>query len=315
MSYLLNLNKFVPAPRTSRKPAICRLGFAFVLFVWAVLIVALVNGCRTEPASKRYHLSGRVILKDQAQSTVTVDAKEIPGFMAAMAMPYPVKSPEMLDGLSAGDNITADVIVQGDRYWLEDITVRSRPNSPAAPSGTQLHIPQGGDRVPDFTLVNQDGKRIAFDRYKGKVLLLTFIYTRCPFPDFCPRISHEFATLERSLRSDPALYHRTHLLTISFDPEHDSPGVLREYGLPLVTNDAKAFKHWEFAVPRATTLPEMARFFGFFYEQDSQAKGILTHSVVVAVIAPDGSIFKWYHGNDWNASELLKDAAAAASKR
>jgi protein SCO1 len=312
MSYLVNLRKLVPAPRTSREHAIPK--FAFVLFVWAVLIVVFVSGCRTEPASKRYHLSGSVLSKDQAQSTVTVDAKEIPGFMAAMAMPYPVKSPEMLDGLSAGDNITADVIVQGDRYWLEDITVRSRLNPPVAPSATALHIPQPGDRVPDFILVNQDGKRIALERYKGKVLLLTFIYTRCPFPDFCPRISHEFATLERSLRSDPALYQRTHLLTISFDPEHDSPGVLREYGLPLVENDAKAFKHWEFAVPRATALPEMARFFGFFYEQDSQAKGILTHSVVVAVIAPDGSIFKWYHGNDWHASDLLKDAAEASDK-
>lgn len=310
----MNSRNIASALPTSLKRAICRPAFTFVLFVGAIFIVVFVSGCRTEPASKRYHLSGNVVLKDQAQSTVTVDAKEIPGFMAAMAMPYPVKSPEMLDGISAGDNITADVIVQGDRYWLEDITVRSRSNSPAARPGTQLHIPQPGDRVPDFTMVNQDGKRIALDRYKGKVLLLTFIYTRCPFPDFCPRISHEFATLERSLRGHPALYERTHLLTISFDPEHDSPGVLREYGLPLVENDAKAFHHWEFAAPPATALPEMARFFGFFYEKDKQDKGVLTHSVVVAVIAPDGSIFKWYHGNDWYASEL-QDAAEEAGRK
>src|ERR1035441_10024878 len=82
----------------------------------------------------------------------------------------------------------------------------------------------------DFKLINQNGKRISLHQYRGQTLLLTLIYTRCPFPDFCPRVSHEFAAIDGQVRADPARYGRTHLLSISFDPAHDTPKVLRAYG-------------------------------------------------------------------------------------
>jgi protein SCO1/2 len=280
---------------------------------FAVCLIAF-SGCRTDTtsASKRYQLSGVVLSKDQAHHTITVDAKEIPGFMAAMAMPYPVNSTAQLEALTSGDKITAEVFVQGDHYWLDNITIRSRVEATNSLPRPKFHVPEQGERVPAFRLVNQDGKHIALDDYRGKAVLLTFVYTRCPFPDFCPRITHEFAELERLLRADAALNQRTHLLTISFDPENDSPKALRIYGLPFLGNDPAIFKHWEFAVAPADHLPEIARFFGLYYEQD---QGLLTHSLVAAVIAPDGRIFKWYSGNDWHANDLLKDAVAAVAQK
>ncbi|MGE5205625.1 MAG: SCO family protein [Chlamydiota bacterium] len=286
-----------------------------VLIAFSVLLFLLFSGChgREKAAGqtgKRYALSGKVVSVDKTAGTANVDAKEIPGFMAAMTMPYPVKPKVELDELSAGDMITGDVVVQGEKYWLENVSVVGYSKQ-RAPLPAPLHIPEAGDSVPRFTLVNQDGKHIQLNGYPGKVLLLTFIYTRCPFPDYCPRVSHEFATIERNLEADSALYPKTHLLTISFDPEFDTPRVLRKYAFS-VSGDKHSglFKHWEFAVPPAAELPKLANFFGLYYEKDS---GLVTHSLVAAVIGPDGRIFKWFQGTDWHAADLLKAATDAAN--
>src|SRR5208282_5452465 len=139
--------------------------------------------------AKRYHLAGKVVSIDQQQATVNVEGQEIPGFMAAMTMPYPVRDAKALSFLSPGDEITADVVVAGDGYYLENIVI-TKKGAPgdAKPTGTS-HQPQPGEKVPDFALINQDGKRIHLSSFRGGVLLVTFIYTRCPFPDFCPLVS------------------------------------------------------------------------------------------------------------------------------
>ena len=157
--------------------------------------------------------------------------------------------------------------------------------------------------------MNQSGRRISLDEYRGKTLLVTFIYTRCPFADYCPRVTSQFAEINRELRKDTSLYEKTHLLSISFDPTHDTPKVLRTYGAGYMKEKRPEFTHWEFAVPSASELPEVAKYFGVSYVEDG---GLITHSLSTAVIGPDGKIFKWYHGNDWKTSDLLKDAADAS---
>jgi protein SCO1/2 len=158
--------------------------------------------------------------------------------------------------------------------------------------------------------VNQSGKSISLHNYRGQTLLLTLIYTRCPFPDFCPRISHEFAAINRQVKLDPARYGRTHLLSISFDPAHDTPKILRAYGFSCAgSKDPAIFAHWEFSAIPQSELPEFANYFALTYKEEG---GLLTHSLSTAVISPDGKIFKWYHGADWQASELLEDIAAAS---
>jgi protein SCO1/2 len=264
----------------------------------------------SKPTAKRYSLKGKVISVDKNAGTANVDNEPIAGFMDPMVMPYNVRPVTMLDQLQPGDSINADVVVEPDKYWLENVKVVGHAALPAEKPTASVHIPAPGEAVPDFRLVNQNGKPISLRQYRGQTVLLTFIYTRCPFPDFCPRVSHEFAAIDRQLRANPARYGKTHLLSISFDPAHDSPKVLREYGFSCAGGrDAALFAHWEFSAIPSTELPEFADYFALTYKEEG---GVITHSLSTAVIAPDGKIFRWYHGADWQASDLLDDVAAAS---
>ena len=258
-------------------------------------------------AAKRYQLTGRVVSTDKRGSSVMIDGDEIPGFMGAMTMPYTVKDLTLLDKLTPGDKITADVVVQGDDSWIENVVVTGHTTAPPKPI-TELHIPAAGDSVPDFKLVNQDNRKISLRQYRGRTLLLTFIYTQCPFPDFCPRLSRQFAEINRQLQSNPALYAKTHLLSISFDPEHDTPKALRAYAFSVSgSKNAALFQHWEFAVPRASDLPAIATFFGLVYDKEGV---VINHSLSTAVVGPDGRIFKWYP-DDWQPADVIKAAVDA----
>jgi protein SCO1/2 len=279
--------------------------------ILVLLITLFLCACNRTPQStaKRYPFTGRVTSIDKPNNSMIVDGDDIPGFMSAMTMSYPLKDTTILDKVTAGDQIKAEVVVDGDKYWLVNVIVTQHSTAPPAKPVATLHIPAPGDQVPNFHLINQDGKQISLNQYRGKTLILTFIYTRCPFPDFCPRVSHEFAGLDRQLHNDAKLYNKTHLLSISFDPAHDTPKVLREYGFSCAGSKQTAiFNHWEFAVTPAKDLPEIANFFGLEYNQDG---ALLTHSLSTAVIGPDGRIVKWYFGSDWQASDLLKDATDA----
>ncbi len=261
-------------------------------------------------SAKRYALKGKVMSVDKNAGMANIDNEPIAGFMDPMVMPYSFKPPAQINQLQAGDSISADVVVDSGQYWLENVKVTGHSLPPADKPTSTLHIPAPGDDVPDFKLVNQSGKQISLHQYRGQTLLLTLIYTRCPFPDFCPRVSHEFSAIDQQVRADPARYGKTHLLSISFDPAHDTPKVLRAYGFSCAgSKDPALFTHWEFsAIPQAE-LPAFADYFALTYKEEG---GLITHSLSTAVISPDGKIFKWYHGADWQASDLLQDIAAAA---
>jgi protein SCO1/2 len=272
-----------------------------------LLLLVSCAGCSKFLPTKHYTMTGKVISVDANKPEVIVDSNAIPGYMDAMAMSYPVKNVSALKGVTSGDEISADLLVQGNSYWLENIRVTKKNPGPP-PQVSQFRIPQPGEAVPDFSLINQNGRRIDLKQYRGKVVLLTFIYTRCPFSDYCPRISGLFADLNRKLLAESDLADRTHLLSVSFDPAHDTPPVLRKYGVTYV-GDGSGFAHWEFAVPpKKSDLPDMAKFFGLTYEPDS---GLITHNLSTTVIAPDGRIFRWYHGSDWNPDDLIRDVKAA----
>jgi protein SCO1/2 len=167
-------------------------------------------------------------------------------------------------------------------------------------------VPAPGDLVPDFKLRNQDGRPIHLGQFRGKALLLTFIYTRCPSPEFCPRVTRNFAAIEKQLAASPALYARTHLLSVSFDPEHDTPERLRSYGAPYIGSTARnAFAHWEFAVPQKPVLAAMARFFDLGMSQNTDST--ITHTLSTTLIGPDGKVVRFYPGNEWTADQILAD--------
>jgi protein SCO1 len=261
-----------------------------------------------QQSAKRYALKGKVVSIDRNAGTANIDNEPIPGYMDSMVMSYTIKPASALSQLQPGDSISADVVAEPDKYWLENVKITGHSPPPGKPT-SNLHIPSPGDEVPDFMLVNQSGKSVSLRHYRGQTLLLTLIYTRCPFPDFCPRVSHEFAEIDKQVRADPARYGKAHLLSISFDPAHDTPRVLREYGFSCAgSKDPAIFARWEFAAVPLTELPSFAEYFALTYKEEG---GLITHSLSTAVISADGKIFKWYHGADWTASDLLQDVVAA----
>ena len=241
--------------------------------------------------------------------------------MEAMAMTYKIKPALMLRQLAPGDAFSADLIVVDhdprdestpEEYWLENVKVTAHAAQPPAAAANSFHMPAPGEAVPDFSFTHQDGKRISLSQYRGKVLLVTFIYTRCPFQDFCPRMSSNFAEIYKQLGTNAALAN-TQLLSISFDPEHDTPKVLRDYGFSVAhTHDAVLFRRWTFAAASAADLPKVADFFALTVKPEG---GLITHNLSTAVIGPDGKVVTWYHGSDWQVSDLIKDAAGASTAK
>ena len=297
-----------------------------------VLTATLVAGCKhpsngapgatsaVAPVGQlmTYTIRGKIISVDAAKGMVMLDHEAIPGFMDAMTMPYKLKDASVASELHPGDRITAKLLVRKmaeDDYqdaMLDEIVVTAQARPDYKPAG-QYHIPTAGDAVPDFKLTNEDGRAIHLGQFKGRVLLLTFVYTRCPLPDYCIRMSRNFAQIDKALQSDPALYAKTHLLSISFDPKVDTPAVLKSYGETYIGGDAKrAFSHWDFAVPPASELTALTQFFDVGITPGDG--GSLTHSLSTALIGKDGRVREWYPTNEWTPDEVLaamKSAAAA----
>jgi protein SCO1/2 len=290
----------------------------------SLLAFVVLAGCRSgqnaatqSPADqnfKVYKLRGKVVSTDAAKGEVTLNHEAIPGFMDAMTMPYKLKDASILSELHPGDMITADVLVAPDlnaNVLLDHIVVVAQAKPDYRPA-VSYHVPAPGDVVPDFKLKNQDGRPIHLGQFKGKVLLVTFIYTRCPLPDFCPRVTRNFAVIEKELAASPALYAKTHLICISFDPEHDTPERLRAYGATYIGSDAsRAFAHWDFAVAGKPELLEMAKFFdvGITYGADET----ITHTLSTTLIGPDGKVVRFYPGNEWTAEQILTDVKQLAA--
>ena len=275
----------------------------------ALLVFALtLGGCSSKPqqAGRRYHLKGKVVSINQDSGSVVVDAEAIPGFMDAMAMPYPVGERGELGKLGPGDEITADVVVTDAGDHLENIVITKKGGGAKTPPTGNLHQPQPGDRAADFAFTNQDGKRLHFSSFRGSVVLMTFIYTRCPFSDYCPRVSRNFANIYAALRADRSLYSKTHLLSLSFDPAYDSPDVLRRYAASFAPSiRTSALDRWELASVRPIELDRIVNFFGVYRDLAEQP---LTHSQSTSVISPDGAIYKWYADSDWKPEDLIEDA-------
>ena len=286
-------------------------------------VLALLTSCHNSqgPAVKRYHFTGKVENIDSRAASAFIYGDDIPGFMDSMGMSYKIKPESALRQLSPGDVISADVVVTAvdpkdanaePDYWLENVKVTSHAPSPPAAAANAMHMPAPGEAVPDFAFTNQDGKHISLAQYRGHVLFVTFIYTRCPFPDFCPRMSSNFDEIYKQLGTNPALA-GAHLLSISFDPEHDTPKVLRAYGFSAAhTHESALFRGWEFAAPQSADLAKIADFFALTIKPEG---GLITHNLSTAVIGPDGKIVKWYHGGDWQVSDLIKDAADARAQK
>jgi len=272
-----------------------------------ILLFALLPlcfaGCQSKPA-KHYAILAEVISAGPDKKFITVKHGDIPGLMPAMTMTYQVADPRQIAKLQPGDKISADLVVSEDVGRLEKIELISKGDGKPSPGSTQ-RIPEKGDEVPDFALVNQDGKLIHFHDFNGKTLLITFVYTRCPLPDFCPRMNENFRAVQKLLQETPDATQRLVFLSISFDPKHDTPTVLKHYG-SIYKKSAPGEKpfEWQFAAPSEKDLPALAQFFGLVY-QPEQAQ--IVHSLSTTLVGPDGKVADWYSGNDWNPSDVAQE--------
>jgi protein SCO1/2 len=266
----------------------------------AVLSACLLSmNCQSAP-EQRYELRGKVVAVDKAQRQVTIAHERIPGFMDAMTMPFNIGEDWAVAAFSPGQTVEATLVVQGDRSWIEGIRIGQSDSSGGGE--TEAATPAIGSEVPDFKLVNQDDKEIHLAQYRGRILLLTFIYTRCPLPDFCPLTSRNFSEVYRGVKSFERTGDMPHLLTVSFDTEYDTPSVLREYARRYM--NPPDYGTWEFATGSPEEIRKITGYFGLYYQKES---GQITHSLVTALIGADGKVKQLYQGNRWTPGQVLAE--------
>ena len=291
------------------------------------LVCGAVVGCRggaggstsaAKAEQKAYHLRGRIVAVDAAGGALTVAHGPIPGLMDAMTMSYKLVQPGIADELHPGDVITARVLVDQSadgpsNARLDDIVVVGQARPDNLPK-VQYHVPAPGDAVPDFHLLNQSGKPIDLGQFKGRVLLLTFIYTRCPLTDFCPRMSSNFAAIDKDLAGDKRAYAKTHLLSVSFDPQYDTPTVLRSYGGAHTGRFTdEDFAHWDFAAPSVAELTKLEQWFDVGVTGDTKDPSTIMHSLSTVLIGKDGKVIAWFPSNDWNVANVVRQMKQAAA--
>jgi protein SCO1/2 len=267
------------------------------LFSLLFLLVLAVAGCSSSADLRHYSLTGQVVSLEPRSQEAVLRHQEIPGYMPAMTMGYHVQSASEFAKLKPGQTIHADLVVSSDRSWLEKVQIINEAS--AAPATlTEYHYPQPGETVPPFTVTDQDGRKFELSRHYPA--LVTFVYTRCPLPDYCPRLNSNFQQVAAKLRD--TAHPDLHLVTISFDPEYDTPAVLKKFRDQWATNP-QLKKEWTFAVPAKQDLPALLKYFAVNAYPD---QGLLAHSLSTTLISQDGKVLAWWHGNDWTAEDVAQ---------
>ena len=289
-----------------------------ILFLLLILTFSacksVANSNQGSSTSKRFPFKGKIISVDKAAKKATIDHEAVAGYMEAMTMDFPIHADWVWDDLTPGSEIKAELVVDStakDGFWLENIGIVAAPVPGQPQPPINENFAQIGKVVPDFSLTNQDGKHISLKDFRGKALAITFIYAKCPLPDFCIRMSTNFSDLANQLNANADLKDKIRLLSISFDPAHDTPEKLRAYGIGYLGNDPKTkFDVWQLAVGKDAEVRKIADFFGLRYEVDQSDKTKINHSLRTAVIGPDGKVTKIFAGNEWTPAELLKELKA-----
>ena len=293
----------------------------------SLLLLAMLSGCggaaapqpkptSTIPAAapaKSYPLVGEVVKIEPAAGKVTVRHEAIAGYMPAMTMTMNVsaKAKAGLDDLQVGDKVAATLRVEGDHSELDDLNVTeaATPKLTLDLSGATPTLRaktaklEPGAVVPDFAVTTQEGATLRLSELRGKVVVLTFIYTGCPLPDFCPKIDSKFAELSGLAGTVASRADKVRLLSISFDPEHDTPAVLAKHA------KLKGAKPplWRFAVSSHDELRKVAEPLGLMY---GPMKDEIVHNLSTAIIDPDGKLVVLYAGSSWTPEEAYKAVLA-----
>jgi protein SCO1 len=273
------------------------------------LVSAVVLGRHVQSANKyqdiirRFEVQGTIRAVDVANKTIRIAHEEIPDYMPAMTMPFTVKDIAVLRNVAAGDRVQFQLAVTRDDSWIARIErIPSEPTTAKAattvgsPGELEAEQIKTGEAVPDFTLMDQEGHTFRLSDFRGKAVLLTFIYTRCPLPNFCPLMTKNFAELEQRLRKEFAGKYQ--LLSISMDPEFDRPEVLKDYATRY-----NAQRDWTFATGDADSIRFVAGLMGLSYAKEN---GLISHDLRTALIDPKGKLVHLWKSNVWTPYEVQR---------
>jgi len=280
-----------------------------VFFLIAAIAAAACGSSKTQ---RTYQLQGQILSVAPDHLSASIKHEEIKDFMGAMTMTYKVKDPKLFEAIAPGDLINATLVIDStdgavaDAYLSEVKKVGEAPlEKPAASSGFELLNP--GEAVPDSPFVDQDGRKRPFSSFKGAPVALTFIYTKCPIPDFCPLMDRNFAAAQTQIKDDPALAN-AHLVSISFDPVNDTPAVLKQHAAELKADPAR----WTFLTGDRDEIDQFAARFGVGVDRALDDPANITHRLRTAIVDAEGKLVQVYTGNEWKPSQVVADLKAVA---
>ena len=256
--------------------------------------------------ARRYEVRGIIRGFAPDRRTIDIEHETIPGFMPSMTMPFSVRNPKEIAEFRTGEAISFRLIVTDNDSWIDQIKKISAeevrlPASTATPSASPAARAsprlREGDMMPPFQLTNQGGEPITLETFRGRPFVVTFIFTRCPIPNYCPLMSKNFATLQEAIKTGSGPVAQTRLLSISFDPEFDSSQVLKKYA----ENEQADATVWTFATGTKAEIDKLTRAFSVYVQPEA---GTLSHGLATALIDQDGRIRKLWRGNAWKPDEV-----------
>ncbi len=249
-------------------------------------------------------------IKPDGKSAV-IKHEEIPNYMAAMTMEFETRNTNELRGLKMGDAISFRMIVTGDDGWIDQVKRLSTPPTEAPSRSTfrrvrDVEMLNVGDALPEYHFTNQFGQAVSLSEFKGQAVAIDFIFTTCPFPTMCPRLSQNFSDVQTKLKQMPNAPANWHLLTVSFDPEKDTSAVLKEYSGRFHADPQR----WSFLTGDLIEITALAEQFGQTFWREG---GSLSHNVRTVVIDIEGRVQKIIPENKWTSDDLVAEILKAAA--
>lgn len=274
-----------------------------------LLFLALTAACSR---GRAYELRGQILAVDSVRGEITIKHEDIKGFMPGMTMPFKVKDAALLVGRTPGDLVRATLVVEDATGYLTAIERTGHaPLTEVPPARPHVDALRPGDPTPDVDLVDETGATRRLSEWRGRTLAVTFIYTRCPLPDFCPLMDRQFAEVQRAITDDAGLRGRVQLLSISFDPGYDTPVVLATHAKKVGADSAT----WGFFGGEQTDIEAFAAHFGVSIMREGTDPGNVVHNLKTAVIDANGRLVKVINGIQWEPSELVAELRSAVGVR
>jgi protein SCO1/2 len=280
-------------------------------FTALALVAIVVAGvaCGKATPSRQYELTGQILEVRSDRNEVVLKHDDIKGFMPGMTMPFKVRPSSLLEGRKSGELITATLVVEDVDAYLSTLTRTGEAPLPEGPPPAEApKTLQPGDAVPDAALVDQDGAPAFVSSLKGRPYALTFIYTRCPIPDFCPLMDRNFKAVQEAITATPALQN-ARLVSVTLDPAYDTPAVLKPYARRLAADPAV----WTFLTGEPKAVAAFGEQFGLYVEHDKSTEINVIHSLRTAVVDPAGRVVTIHNGNTWTPADLIADLTKAAA--